>query len=457
MTIRSGVLSGVRVAHDRATVEQIAAASGDSEAAVVESLLAREGVREAFALQTCNRAEAYVVTDDAERGRAVLAEQVDAAPAEVVVHGDHEESLRHLLRVATGLESLVLGEDQVLGQLRTAYETARGAGGIGPVLEEAVTKAIHVGERARNETGINDGIVSLGSAAARLATEAGALERGPALVVGAGEMGTLAARSLADRGAERVLVANRTVPHAEHVAEEVDADAEALGLDAAADALARAALVITATGADGRLFGVADFAEAGETTVVDMAQPRDVDPAVAERASVTMYDLDDLEAVTDRTRRQRADEIDRVEAIVAEEFDHLQEQFKRKRADEVIAAMYESAEHVKNRELSRATAKLEAEGDGELTDEQREILESLADSLVGQLLAAPTESLRDAAAEDDWETIHTALQLFDPEFGGGDGGKPPGMPDEIPDEMPDELPDEIPDDADLPPGAPIDD
>jgi glutamyl-tRNA reductase len=215
-------------------------------------------------------------------------------------------------------------------------------------------------------------------------------------------------------------------------------------------AVERAALVITATGAEGRLLDAADFAGAGETTVVDMAQPRDVDPDAAERATVTLYDLDDLEAVTDRTRRQRTDEIDRVEAIVDEELDHLAEQFKRKRADEVIATMYESAEHVKSRELSRATTRLEAETDGELTDEQREILESLADSLVGQLLAAPTESLRDAAAEDDWETIHTALELFDPEFG-EDG--PPGAPDG----MPEELPEEIPDDADIPPGAPLDD
>jgi len=450
MTVRSGVLSGVRVAHDRATVEQIAAASDDGESAAVADLLAREGVTEAFALQTCNRSEAFVVTDDAERGRAVLVDHVGDIDDSAVVHAGHEEGMRHLLRVATGLESLVLGEDQVLGQLRTAYETARGAGGIGPVLEEAVTKAIHVGERARNETGINDGIVSLGSAAARLANEEGALERGPALVVGAGEMGTLAARSLADRGAKRVLVANRTVPHAEHVAKEVDADAEALGLDDVEPAVERAALVITATGAEGRLLDAADFADAGETTVVDMAQPRDVDPEAGERPAVTLYDLDDLEAVTDRTRRQRADEIDRVEGIVDEELEHLLEQFKRKRADEVIAAMYESAEHVKSRELSRATARLEAEADGELTDEQREILESLADSLVGQLLAAPTESLRDAAAEDDWETIHTALQLFDPEF--GDDG-PPAAPDG----MPEELPEEMPDDADLPPGAPVDD
>jgi len=454
MTVRSGVLSGVRVAHDRASVDQIATASGDDEASVVAALTAREAVREAFALQTCNRAEAYVVTDDAAVGRAVLRERVDAVPDDVVVETNHEESLRHLMRVATGLESLVLGEDQVLGQLRTAYETARGAGGVGPVLKEAIPKALHVGERARNETAINEGIVSLGSAAAELAASEAPLDAGPALVVGAGEMGKLAARALADAGADRLLVANRTIPHAEHLASDADAEGEALGLSELAAAVERARVVVTATGTDEPLLGPEAFDGAGEMTVVDVAQPHDVAPAVGDLPSVTHYDLDDLEAVRERTRRRREDAVAAVEAIVAEEFDLLVEQFKRKRADEVIGTMYESAEHVKDRELARATSKLEARTGRDLTGEEREVLESMADSLVGQLLAAPTRSLRDAAAEDDWETIHTALDLFDPEFGGDDG---PEMPDELPDEMPDELPDELPDDVDLPPGAPVDD
>jgi len=452
MTVRTGVLCGVRVAHDCASVEEIATASPDDEASVVAGLSARDGVREAFALHTCNRAEAYVVTDDGCRGREILADRVADLPQDVVVHTDHEESLRHLMRVATGLESLVLGEDQILGQLRTAYETARGAGGIGPVLEEAVPKAIHVGERARNETRINEGVVSLGSAAARLADREVSLDGATALVVGAGVMGTLAARALADADTERLLIANRTIPHAEHLASEIDVAGEAFGLSTLTDAVERATVVVTATGSDEQLLDADAFAAAGETTVIDVAQPRDVAPAAAEQPDVRLYDLDDLEAVTERTRRRRKTAAESVEAIVDEEFERLAEQFKRKRADEVIAAMYESADHVKTRELSRATAKLEARLDGELDDEHREILASMADSLVGQLLAAPTRSLRDAAAEDDWETIHTALELFDPEFG-DDGERPPGMPDELPDEMPDE----IPDDVDLPPGAPVDD
>ena len=131
-----------------------------------------------------------------------------------------------------------------------------------------------------------------------------------------------------------------------------------------------------------------------------------------------MYDLADLESVTESTREQREDAARQVEAMLEAEFQRLLAQYKRKRADEVIARMYESADRLKAREVSTALSQLEA-GDGDVSDEQREVLESMADALVSQLLAAPTRSLRDAAEQDDWSTIATALELFDPEFEDG--------------------------------------
>jgi len=446
-----GVIAGSSVSHEHADVDTLAAASGPDQRTVVSDLVRRDGVSEAFALQTCNRVEAYVVTDDPATGRAVIDEFLAGVPDDAVVDFDHEESLRHLLRVAAGLESLVLGEDQILGQIRTAYEEARGAGGIGPMLEDAVTKAIHVGERVRTETKINEGAVSLGTAAARLADGETDLSTATALVVGAGEMGTLSARALAAHGAEQIIVANRTVPHAEHVAKEVDADARAIALPGVPAAADRADVVVTATAGDGRVLDADDLADAGETVVVDLAQPRDVAPRADDLDDVAVYDLDALEEVTDETRQRRRAAADRAETTIDEEFERLLAQYKRKRADQVIAAMYESAERVKSREISTAVSQLEAEGD--LSAEQREIIESLADALVGQLLAAPTKSLREAAAEDDWTTIHTALQLFDPEFGAEAEGPPAAVADMMSGGMPNELPDELPDD--LPADAPV--
>jgi len=451
--IRTGVITGISISHTNASVDEIEAASCETVADRVRRLQGKPGVSEAFAIGTCNRAEAYVVTDRAEQGRQALADIAADVRAGAVDHMDHETSLRHLMRVAAGLESLVLGEDQIIGQLKTAFESSRAADGIGPLLDDAITKAIHVGERARTETAINEGVVSLGSAAVELARHETDLDGSTALVVGAGEMGSLAATALESAGVDRILVANRTIPHATHIAEAVDADASAIGLDAAASAAARADVVITATSSPAYVLDRDGLDDAGETLCIDLAQPRDVDPAAAALDAVELFDIDALESITDSTHRRRAEAAREVEAMIDEEFDRLVALFKRKRADEAISAMYESAERVKNREVGTAFAKLDAHG--ELTDHQREVIESLADSLVGQLLSAPTKSLREAAAEDDWTTIQTAMQLFNPEFDGNipsanaaaeestEASREP--PNERPEEVPDSIPkDEIP-------------
>jgi glutamyl-tRNA reductase len=411
-----GVITGVRVSHERASVEEIESASAVDVRAVVERLLDRDGVSEAFVLQTCNRAEAYVVTDAVGRGHRALEDFAPDVRDGAVVEMDHEESLRHLMRVAAGLESLVLGEDQILGQLKRAAEAARDAGAVGPVLDDALTKAIHVGERARTETSINEGAVSLGSAAVKLAASELDVAGAAALVVGAGEMGRLAAEALAAADVDEVVVANRTLTNAERLAESVDGPARAVPLDAVAAAIREADVVISATGSPTYVLSAREVDRAGETMLIDIAQPRDVDPAVAAVEGVVVRDIDALEAVTDETRARRERAAARVEAMIDDEFERLLDSYKRKRADEAISAMYESAERVKAREVDTALSKLESQGS--LAPEQRETVASLADALVGQLLSAPTKSLREAAAEDDWSTIQTAMRLFDPGFDG---------------------------------------
>jgi len=457
--MRSGVITGVSVAHNRATVEEIEAASVADARERIGDLLATPGVAEAFVIQTCNRSEAYVVTDRAEQGREALDSVAAPVRSGAVERMDHEASLRHLMRLAAGLESLVLGEDQIIGQLKDSVETARSEDGIGPMLDDALMKAVHVGERARTETAINEGVVSLGSAAVTLAQQETDLDGGTALVVGAGEMGTIAAESLADTGVDRVLIANRTIPHATHIAETLDVAASAVGLSAAPAAAADADIVISATGSPEPVLDDNDLAGAGETVCIDLAQPRDIDPAAADHANLAVFDIDALEAITDETHARREDAAAEVEAMIDEEFDRLLALFKRKRADAAISTMYESAERLKQREVRTALAKLNA--NGEVTDEQEEIIESLADSLIGQLLSAPTKSLREAAADDDWTTIQTAMQLFDPEFDIQPGETELGSPDDAdttadpsaampssmpdsPEDLPDGVEDEIP-------------
>jgi glutamyl-tRNA reductase len=422
--IPAGVVTAARVTHDSGSVDDLAAVSPESQRTGVSNLCSIPEVEEAYVLSTCNRVEAYTVATDGAIGRAALEEFFAATNDEALVVSDHDESLKHLLRVAAGLDSVILGEDQIIGQVRTAYEDARTAGGIGPMLERAVTKAIRVGERARTETEINEGVVSLGSAATRLVANDVQLDGATSVVIGAGEMGRLAARSLANAGVDELIVANRTVAHAAHITDEVDADASAVPLQALAAVVDDADVIVAATGSTEPVLEPHHLTDGDEQVVVDLGQPRDVAPAAAELSSVTVYDLDDLESITAETREQRADAAREVESMIDYEFDLLCDQYKRARADEVIAAMYESADRIKERELERARSELEHGSASE-----QDIVEAMADSLVSQLLAPPTKSLREAASQDDWSTINTALQLFDPDFGAG-SRRPPSFADD---------------------------
>ncbi|MEF8820082.1 MAG: glutamyl-tRNA reductase [Haloferacaceae archaeon] len=411
---RDGVVTGIAVTHHRATLDEIGKAGGGDARATLDEVTRHEGVSEAFALHTCNRAEAYVVTDTPAQGWGALAAFAPEVRDGAIVRMDHEESLRHLLRVAAGLESQVLGEDEILGQMRDALDAANGVGALGPTLESAVRKAIHVGERARTETSINEGTTSLARAAVEAADEETALAGATGLVVGAGETGQTAAKALVDAGVGRLVVANRTVERAAALADDVDVPATAVPLGEAAERVGDADVVVTATASAEPVFDDGALAAAGETVVVDLAVPRDVDPAAETVADVTLRDVEALRAVTDRTQERREAAAEAVSAMVDDEFERLLRSYKRERADEAIGAMYEGADRMKQAELARLRSRLE-DGDGApLTDEQHEAIEAFADSLVNQLLAPPTESLRAAAEADDWTTIQTAMGLFDP-------------------------------------------
>ncbi len=439
MTTGTELIAGVSVSHSEATVEQIERAAADSQGAAIGRLLDHPEVSEAFVVQTCNRAEAYVVTESPEAGDEALSTYLGDVDPDVVRKLDHEESLRHLMAVACGLDSLVLGEDQIIGQVRDAYEEARGVGAIGPVLDDAILKALHVGERARSETAINEGALSIGSAAVRFIGSKRELEDSAALVIGAGEMATLTAKAL-DEEVDQLVIANRTRSHAERIASRLETDASAVGMGAISVAADEADVVVSATGSPGYVVDVTEFAAAGETHVIDIAQPRDIPPAADELEGVSVYDLDAIETLTDETRAQREAAARTVESMIDEEFEHLIEQYKRKRADQVIAAMYEGAERIKGHELRTAISKLENEGG--TTEAEREIVESMADAIVGQILSAPTQSLRDAAENDDWSTIRTALELFGPAFELDDIEPPvsPNQPETIPEEMRERMP-----------------
>lgn len=401
----SAVITGIRLTHNRATQPELEATSYPDPTDRLITLCDRPGITEAFILQTCNRIEEYVVTDSSADRSSIF---TDVSYHESAVTTGHTESLRHLLRVGAGLESQVLGEDQILGQLREAYLTADEANAIGPILEPALLKAIHVGERARTDTAINEGIVSLGEAAVTLAEQHHDIESASVLIIGAGEIASLAATAIA-RQSPALTIANRSIERARSLGSELDATTDCFSLDSLPSLLERADLVITATGSETPIINTTTIRKAGQTIIIDIAQPRDVATDI-DSEEIQIYDLDGLKTITETTHKSRAEAATEVEQIIDEELELLVDFYKRHRADVVIKAMYAGADQIKQQELQRALAELD------ISEEQKEIVTSLADAITGKLMAVPTQQLREAASEDDWETIHAAIELFEPSF-----------------------------------------
>lgn len=395
-------ITGIQLSHKYTTQAELEAEAFQDPLDRINTLLNKPGVTEAFVLQTCNRIEQYVVADSSINQAELFAD----FQQKTTTTTDHKASLRHLLRVATGIESQLIGEDQILGQLRSAYLDAKEANAIGPILDQALLKAIHVGERARTDTQINEGIVSLGEAAVTLAQRHYDIREAAVLIIGAGEMAKLAASSIS-RQTTSFRIANRSINHAETIASQLDATTNCYSLEQLPSLLRWADIVITATGSNQPIIQSSSVTDIGQTLLIDIAQPRDVSADI-DQEEITTYDLDGLKTITEQTHESRTEAVTDVETIVEEELDLLLDYYKRHRADTVIKAMYAGAERIKNQELQRALSELD------ISPEDEETVEALADAIMGKLMAVPTQQLRAAASEDDWETIQAAIELFEP-------------------------------------------
>ncbi|MDX1745157.1 MAG: glutamyl-tRNA reductase, partial [Halobacteriales archaeon] len=235
------------------------------------------------------------------------------------------------------------------------------------------------------------------------------------LVIGAGEMATLVTRSLSGTAIADLRLVNRTPERAAALAATLDSPARHDGLTALGAHIQAADAVVSATASPDVVIDSALATTAGPTLFVDLAQPRDVAAEVGELETAAVHDLERLEAVTQATHEDRREAAEAVESLIEEEYGLLIDQYKRTRADAVISGMYRGAERIKRRELDTARSRLG--GDGDPTPAEEEVLEEFADALVSQLLAVPTRSLREAAANDDWDTITSAIELFDPTDG----------------------------------------
>jgi glutamyl-tRNA reductase len=383
------------------------------------SLLHQPGIREGLILSTCNRVELLTLQDDAaDTAQAAtsqpqtkadllrfLHEYFSVPPNDIQPHlyeFREREAVRHLFRVASSLDSMVVGEPQILGQVKDSYTTAREVGAISTHLESLLQRTFTVAKKIRTETQIGSSSVSIASVAVDLARKIfGSLEGKTVLLVGAGKMSELAARHLIEHGAGSILVANRTQSNAEKIAAEFSSASvltAVIPFDDIYDQAARADIVITSTGSPQKIFSRSHgqhFLQRRRNRpmfFIDIAVPRDVDPRMNEVEGCFVYDIDDLQQVAAANLADRSREAEAAETIVSREVEKYEQRLQSRDAVPAILALQQSAEAIREAELARSAKRL-----ADLTPAQREAVEAMTRSLTAKLLHPQLTALRESA------------------------------------------------------------
>ncbi|MEW6476106.1 MAG: glutamyl-tRNA reductase [Actinomycetota bacterium] len=387
----------------------------------LRDLAGREYLAEVALLSTCNRTEVYALCTKFHPGVAdaseFLAEQAGMRATDLAEHiysYYDEAAIAHLFGVAAGVDSVILGEGQILGQVRDALKMAEEEGTAQASLARIFRHAIEVGKRSRAETGIGRGATSLSSAAVALAAERlGTLVERRVLVLGAGEMGEGMARSLAGSGVAEVVVAGRGTERSTELAARVGG--RAIPVEQVPQALVAADLVLTSTGATEVVITQDDVEVAMQRRfgrplmIVDIAVPRDVDPGVAEVPGVTLLDMDDLKAFAESSMDRRRREVARVRRIISAELERLRTERTAREVAPVVSALRSRGEDVRLAELERFRSRLES-----VDAKTAEAIEALTRGIVAKLLHEPTVRVKEAAGSARGELYADALTaLFD--------------------------------------------
>tara|TARA_Y100000739_G_scaffold84012_1_gene71590 strand:- start:5184 stop:6383 length:1200 start_codon:yes stop_codon:yes gene_type:complete len=384
-------------------------------------LSSRENISESVILSTCNRIEIYAYAEKFHGAyqdiRNFLSEISHVAPEDF---SDHliglfgSDAVEHLFKVSSGIDSAVIGEHEILGQVRSAWELAIEEQAVGTVLNSLFRHSLEVGKRARSETLISRNITSVSQAAVAMADkQLNGLIGKRVLVVGAGEMGEGMAKSLHAGGITELRVANRTWDRAVETAERLNG--KPVRLDELPQNLTEVDLLLTSTGATAAILEYGDLDEAArqregrELLIVDIAVPRDVDPASAELDGVTLLDMDDLREFAEKGIRAREKEVSSVKEIINEELERFSNLFSARSVAPIVTQLHSRAEEIRNAELQKLFRKFP-----ELTSEQLKGIETLTSVIANTLIHEPTVRLKDAAGTPKGERLSEALQdLFD--------------------------------------------
>jgi len=411
---------------------------------VTSALAAMPGVAECMIVSTCNRVELITSLDgkDADLSGFLCRQfgvEAGVLAGHVYEHRD-QFAIRHLFRVAASLDSMVVGESQILGQVKEAFSVARSAGTVGGQLEHLLQSAFSAAKKVRTETEIGSSSVSIASVAVEMARKIfGSLHGRTVFLVGAGKMSELAARHLVQQGAGKILVTNRTLERARHMAEPFTG--RVIPFEQIYEAAAEADIIVTSTGAPHHIFNP----EHGKTFLhkrrnrpmffIDIAVPRDVDPAMSKLEGLFVYDIDDLQQVAAAHMAERSRSAADAETLIAAEVERFHQRQRTVNAAPAIVALQKQAEELRQAELRRMQARL-----GSLTPEQLEAVEALTRGLVNKFLHPPMLALKQAARENNAARMEALCETYslpaipDPLLDMDAAGKPAGAvpPEEIP-------------------------
>lgn len=374
------------------------------------------GLAEVTILSTCNRTEIYASTEgEVERLIEWLVTHTSISMAELArcyyCYRD-EDAVRHMMKVAGGLDSLVLGEPQILGQMKSAYAVAREAGTLGSTLHHAFQQVFNIAKRVRSETAIGENPVSVAYAAVTLAQQIFSnLKQDTALLIGAGETIELVARHLAEQGIHRMIVANRTLDRARRLAAEFSA--EAILLADIPEYLPRADIVISSTASQLPILGKGAVESALKKRkhkpmfMLDIAVPRDIEEQVGDLPDVYLYTVDDLHAVIDENKKTRLAAADEAEEIISQGVEGYRRQLRELDVVSTIRAYRGQMEALRDAEVQKALRTLQAGGD------PAQVLQQLGRNLTNKMIHTPTTALKDASVQGRHEVIRVAQELFD--------------------------------------------
>jgi glutamyl-tRNA reductase len=410
----------VRVTHQKSQVSLIETVAFENIKTSLTELCSNVNVDECVILQTCNRTELYMVTKNKGTTQTItdyIIQKCGAKSEEaikVIETATNKDALKHLLRVASGLESMVIGEDQILGQVWGAYSTAETANTVGPILKTVFTRAVSVGRRVRTETKLNRGSVSVGSVAVELAESLlGDLEGKNVLVMGAGETGTIVAKALARCCPNAIFIANRTYERAIKLAGELKG--RAVKFDMLEEVLVDADVVICSTAAPHYLLKkesvyniMKQRNKQSDLMIIDISNPRNVEESVKEIGGVELYNIDDLRVIAEKNREKRQEKAEKATKIIDDALVLLEQDLKAQSVSNIVSSLFSHAEKVRQKELTKANNRL-----GKLDEKKKGVIDDMTFEIVEQTLVPIVQNLRKAAMNDDKQLVDVAVRLLE--------------------------------------------